>query len=295
MGFIDLIREAEELVTTMRDQIIGPVKRNEFAILATEILDLLVEALTTFNSVIAGGAPYPPDKLEATDVTASQVDLEWEKATLNLDHHYVERSPNGVDSWSDISGDLPDTAESYSDITVNPSTDYWYRVKAYIKFAKPDAKKLVWRNSDYTATAFPEDITSSLEGAFAFVVPKSGEITNIGLYIDNTGEDATNPLEIEADVKINGITVLTTKPKITKDAADGSNSYVAGTGITQAVLDTSALEFEVGDKITVDLNLTRTASPTDEMAGVVVMIDCHEGERADSDPSNVITVTTPAS
>jgi len=295
MSFMDNLKSLENLVENLKT-ISGNVKRNELVALIDAVIEMLTSGVSTLSNVIGIGKPYPPEGLLLTDVTASQVDLEWTAAFLS-DAQYVERSDDDGENWSDISGDLASGANSYSDATVSPDTDYQYRIKAYAKMGKPDAKKLVWRHSDYISSAFPEDIISSLTDAFAFIAPGNGKITNVGLYVANTGEDGANPLEIEADVKIAGTSIFNTKPKITKDATDGSSTYESGTGITQPVfnLTTGIRDFAVGDLITIDLNLTRTATPTDEMSGIVVIIDYEEGERQDSDPSNILFVSTPSS
>ncbi len=126
----------------------------------------------------------------------------------------------------------------------------------------------------YLGTAFWTDIIASETGLLAFVAHRALDIEGVVLSLEETGADASNPLELAADVKIGGTTCLTTQPKITKAAADGANTAAAGTGITQAVVDSGANTAAAGARVTVDLNLTRTAAPTDEMGGVRVIVIC---------------------
>ncbi len=142
---------------------------------------------------------------------------------------------------------------------------------------KRGAKTYVYCQSSKAGADFPADITASVADETLFVAEEAGTIEDVIVYADNTGTDASNALEIEADVDIGGSSCLTTLPKITKAAADRSNSKAGGAGVTGAAIDTAANTLTAGDRVSVDLNLTRTASPTDEMAGVIVQVVVNYG------------------
>ncbi len=129
----------------------------------------------------------------------------------------------------------------------------------------------VYCASAKAATAFPADITASVADDTLFVAEGAGKIEDVILYVDNTGADGTDDLAIDADVDIGGTSCLTTKPAITDSASDQSNSKAGGTGVTTGVVDSSANTLAAGDRVSVDLNLTRT-TPEDEMAGVIVCV-----------------------
>lgn len=116
------------------------------------------------------------------------------------------------------------------------------------------------------------DITSNQ--SFSFVAAYDFRFDNIGdlfLVAPNTGTDASNPLSVALEVTIGGTSVFSTKPSIDKTASDGATTLAAGTGITVGVIDTANNAGSAGDVVTVTVEITRTASPTDEMVaqGVV--------------------------
>ncbi len=139
---------------------------------------------------------------------------------------------------------------------------------------KEQAVVLTYSHGAYLGAAFPADITASVTDHLLAAAFDALAVQDVILSLEETGADASNPLEVEADVKIGGTSVLTTKPKITKAAADGANTAAGGAGVTQAVVKTNGdEEAVVGDRVTVSLNLTRTA-PATEMAGVLVHVIC---------------------
>ena len=122
------------------------------------------------------------------------------------------------------------------------------------------------------------EITADDADRFVTVSPVTGTITNVGLYVAECGTDSTDPLYIEADVKIGGTSCLTTKPKI--DKTSGSDDAVetlsaAPTGGAQAVIDTDHDDVAVGDVITVTMDVTRT-TPDTEITGAAVIIEISE-------------------
>jgi len=76
---------------------------------------------------------------------------------------------------------------------------------------------------------------------------------------------------------INGTSALTTKPKIAHvsgEAATQKTTLETGdTGITQCVVNAAANEFAVGDVITWNFEITRTASPTTEMFNPALVVE----------------------
>ena len=108
-----------------------------------------------------------------------------------------------------------------------------------------------------------------------FVAPAAGKIVSVvGAVVEN-GSDGTNPLTMGFVVKKNTTAVCSTDPVISKTAASDAtvDTAVAGTGITQAVLKTDTTPVcAAGDIITVDFDITRTASPTTEITGPAVVI-----------------------
>ena len=111
--------------------------------------------------------------------------------------------------------------------------------------------------ADLVATA-----TKSFTADKAF---KIDSIADAYLNAPNTGTDGSNPLSVELDVLIGGVSIFSTKPSIDKTATDGATTRTAATGVVVGVIDTTKNVGALGDVVTVTITLTRTASPADEM------------------------------
>jgi len=135
---------------------------------------------------------------------------------------------------------------------------------------KMDATALYRERAGDRTTA---DLTASLTAAAIAVAHTAGTIPRAGFRLANTGTDASNPLSAELDVLINGVSIFTTKPVIAKAAADGAHSFTAGTGVTVGVVNAAANIIAAGDVITYTLTMTRTATPGDEMDGLLVDVE----------------------
>lgn len=102
-----------------------------------------------------------------------------------------------------------------------------------------------------------------------------GYIQKVNVSLGASGKDDTNTLSVEVDVKVNTSTIFTTKPKIAHvsgEASQAKNTLSSGDGITEAVYDRTATDFDAGDIIYADIDVTRTASPTTEMSNLVLSV-----------------------
>jgi hypothetical protein len=124
---------------------------------------------------------------------------------------------------------------------------------------------------------FSGEITVSQTGVNLGMARYGGRILNLGLSVLASGKDDTNALSIEADVFINGTSALTTKPKIAHVSGEVSQQkttlQTGDTGITKAVVNAAAAEFAVGDVITFNFEITRTASPTTEISNPIALLE----------------------
>lgn len=104
----------------------------------------------------------------------------------------------------------------------------------------------------------------------------TGKLDTPFFSVLHAGKDDSNDLQLELDIQINGTTCFTTKPVIAhvSGEADAQKTTVVSgdTGVTVGVLDGDAVAVSPGDIITGILTLTRTASPTTEMADVAVVV-----------------------
>ncbi len=76
-------------------------------------------------------APLPdPSNLTATPVSSTQIDLSWSDNSTDETEFQLERSPDGVSSWTSI-GTVGANGTTYSNTGLTCNTTYHYRVRAY--------------------------------------------------------------------------------------------------------------------------------------------------------------------
>jgi len=123
---------------------------------------------------------------------------------------------------------------------------------------------------------FSGEITANSPGVLAGSPRFNGRVYDIMLSVGESGKDDSSALSLQADVKINGTSCLTTKPKISHISGEASGQKSTrqsgeDTGITPAEIS-SDNDYIAGDIFTVDWELTRTASPTTEIANASLVI-----------------------
>lgn len=94
--------------------------------------------------------PAAPTLLSATAINDARIDLAWTDNASNEDGFKIERSPDGVGSWVEITTVGADVV-TYSNTGLDPSTQYFYRVRAY----KGGANSAYSNVDDATTTAIP--------------------------------------------------------------------------------------------------------------------------------------------
>ncbi len=121
------------------------------------------------------------------------------------------------------------------------------------------------------------EVDTSVGGRSLGIARYAGKVLGVHLSMMSGKDDAADDLYVEADVMINGVTCLTTKPQIAyvsgEAAVQKSTLVTTGTGLTQAVVNVAASEFAVGDVITWNMLLTRTASPTVEVSNPSIIVE----------------------
>jgi len=104
-----------------------------------------------------------------------------------------------------------------------------------------------------------------------------GRVKRVWVSCAQSGKDDSNELNFSGDVMINDTSCLTTMAGIAHISGEDSQQKTTGktgdTGIVEAVLDYSNNSFEIGDVLEVDLHVTRTASPTQEIQCPVVVVE----------------------
>jgi len=120
------------------------------------------------------------------------------------------------------------------------------------------------------------ELTANKSGAPIGACGLPGTISDVWFSLGQSGKDDTNTLSMTVDVKLNGSTVLTTKPIIAHVSGEASQQKTTktstDTGVTQSVLNTNTAVAQ-GDILTFDMILTRTATPTTEIKTMAVVVE----------------------
>lgn len=121
------------------------------------------------------------------------------------------------------------------------------------------------------------EIKASVTGGTLGAVLASGKVSNVWMSVGASGKDNAQTLRLTGNVFINGNTCLTTQPYIghvSGEASQHKTTKITGdTGIVQAVMNNDANTVVAGDLITYNLALTRTATPTTEIANAAIVVE----------------------
>ena len=98
-----------------------------------------------------------PSNLVATASSNHQIDLSWTDNSVNETAFLIERSPNGTGDWEQIA-DVGPNQTTYSDIGLQVSSTYHYRVRAY-------------RIGDGTYSEYSNEDDATIESLLFFYLP----------------------------------------------------------------------------------------------------------------------------
>ena len=103
-----------------------------------------------------------------------------------------------------------------------------------------------------------------------------GRVRNVWMSVGNCGTDKDDTLAISGEVYINGVSCLTTTPKIAgvsgETGAQKTTLVTGDTAIVQGVVNPAANSFDSGDVFTCNIKVQRT-TPQDEVESVVLVVD----------------------
>ena len=138
--------------------------------------------------------------------------------------------------------------------TQNPTVDFESKVNEYQEY-----------DFQYTNSG---NITGSVSGGLVGMAKRSSKIKKVLFGANHKGRDDVDTLKLELDLKVNGSSILSTKPTIEGNSGEAS----VATYNSDAVISGEGLLSE-GDRLTLDLDLTRT-TPNTEISDVFVAVIC---------------------
>lgn len=104
------------------------------------------------------GLPTGPIVLSGTAVSGTQIDLSWSAANGTVTGYRIERSQNGGATWPTVYNVPSGMMLSYSDILVNATTSYTYRVYAYNQAGDSPASNVITVTTPGAPPAAPSDL-----------------------------------------------------------------------------------------------------------------------------------------
>lgn len=123
------------------------------------------------------------------------------------------------------------------------------------------------------------ELTASRSGMPLGIARFKGFITEVNMSALTVGKDDSNSPSGEVDVKINGVSCLSTRPYIrhlSGETSQQKTSYASAgdTGVRQSVINEAANDFNQGDVLTWDFIYGGDASPdADVMEAVCVIVE----------------------
>ena len=206
-----------------------------------------VHATNTFgssgNSNVATATtattPNAPSDLMATALTSSlEIDLTWTDNADNETGFIVERSPNGVDTWSQV-GAPGANATSFSDTSnLSAGTTYYYRVRALGTLGPSTNSNIASATTPATPVAPSNLVATSLSGSLEIDLTwtdnadnETGFIVERSLNGINTwapvGTPAANTTSFSDTTNLSPGVTYYYRIRATDDFGSSSNSNIA--------------------------------------------------------------------
>lgn len=174
------------------------------------------------EKVPTGAVPAAPSALTATAVSYNKVNLTWQDNGTNETGFEIYRSTSSTGPFVTI-GTLQANKTTFSDTVVQPSTTYYYRVKAIGQYGSSD-----FNDGAYNSLTYKYYETGSISAVpdFSTLTPvKTGSINNFLLTPKN--RSTLYAFDYTGNIKIN----TTGNYTFYTSSDDGSNLYIDGTQV----------------------------------------------------------------
>jgi hypothetical protein len=128
---------------------------------------------------VTNGFPVPPTDLTAQSVSDMAIDLNWSFGFINHTTLFLERSDDGQTTWTDIY-QTTEIVEEYSDVGLNPNTEYCYRVRVENSSNVPGYSPVACSQTAFAVPDTPTGVTADgLEGGAIEVTWQAVESASI--------------------------------------------------------------------------------------------------------------------
>jgi hypothetical protein len=148
--------------------------------------------------------PAAPSNAAATFVSATRIDVNWTDNSSLEWYYYVEQSPNGSTGWSLVGSAGANSTSFSASGPLNPSTTYYFRVRAYGNYAYSGYSNTVpistpsfpLAPSNLIATAVSDtqvDLTwtDNSNNETGFVIERSPNGSNTWTQVGDVGPDTS--------------------------------------------------------------------------------------------------------
>jgi hypothetical protein len=185
-----------------------------------------IYSLWPWNAVCAATAePNQPGGLTATAVSTTTISLSWTAdstaAPNEATSYAVERSIDGLGSWSTIATNL--TSPSYSDASLSASQTRWYRVSAYNCFggSLASATANATTQSGALSPSWSLDFSSGTPSGYTLTRASSGTYVDSSGYVASAASDIARLTHDSSGSRL-GLLVEESRTNILKDSNDFS-------------------------------------------------------------------------
>jgi hypothetical protein len=149
--------------------------------------------IANWRQAVESTVPQAPSNLDAVAVSGERIDVSWVDNADNEDGFYLERSPNGVNTWTVIAT-LASNVTSHSNNGLTGLTTYFYRVRAFNGVGNSP-----YSNAD-SATTFANDTTPPTITAPANITTEAtGVTTPVALGTPVVSDDTDPSPSVVAD------------------------------------------------------------------------------------------------
>ncbi len=196
------------------------------------------------EKITMGAVPAAPSGLVATAVSYKKINLSWQDNSNNETGFEIYRSAAAAGPYVTI-GTVAAGKTAFADSVVQPSTTYYYKIKAIGQYGSSP-----FSDDGYASLQYKYYETGSLSVLpdFTTLTPqKTGNINNFDISIRNRNSQYAITYDGHIKVPVTGNYTFYTS------SDDGSNLYIDGTGTSNLVVNNDGLHGAVEKSGTVNL------------------------------------------